>query len=524
MPQESACQPMPTRSPTLRGRDGGADGGDGADDLVAGDEGVFADAPVVVDQVDVGVADAAVGDFDFDIGGGQLARIVFEWQQMCTGRMRGQTMELTHLFCSLFSTRYVSGCANLVNATSARRGRLCIGVTLGGSDTSNRNVGVESFMSIRHLALFTAFALVLNARAQNPAPTPPPAAPNPPAAAPEEGPQTEQGPAIIKKKTAPAEAPPAAPDREKIKNPNGATYSMRVDVPIVSLDVNVILDKTHQFVPGLKPANFLVLEDGVEQEVQSVRMTQTPITAVMLLEFAANNYNLIYDMRNAAIGFFRSIRSNDYVAVITYDLHTHILTDFTNNTDVVAESLRSLTIPMFSDTNMFDALYETLDRTTRIEGRKYIILIGSGRDTFSKLTWDKMMKKIEATPNVTIFTIGTGGFMNEMSVGGGIRGMNVLQAQNQLKTIAAMTGGLYFDPIFQGALPDVFNQINDSIRNQYVLTYKPTNNKNDGSYRKVKVLLVDNEGKPLKMQDEKQKPLKYSVIARDGYKAKLPVE
>jgi VWFA-related protein len=368
-------------------------------------------------------------------------------------------------------------------------------------------------------------ALVLaipSAQAQvtTPAPTPPAA----PAAQPEEGPQTEQGPAIIKKKTTAPEPAPAAPDREKIKNPNGATYSMRVDVPIVSLDVNVILDKTHQFVPGLRPANFLVLEDGVEQEVQSVRMTQTPITAVMLLEFAANNYNLIYDMRNAAIGFFRSLRANDYVAVITYDLHTHILTDFTNQQEVVADALRSLTIPMFSDTNMFDALYETLDRTSRIAGRKYIIMIGSGRDTFSKLTWDKMMKKIQETPNVTIFTVATGGFMNEMSMGGGIRGMNVLQAQNQLQTIARMTGGMYFDPIFQGALPDVFNTINDSIRNEYVLTYKPSNTKNDGSYRKVKVLLVDNEGKPLKMQDEKQKPLKYSVIARDGYNAKLPVE
>jgi hypothetical protein len=93
-----------------------------------------------------------------------------------------------------------------------------------------------------------------------------------------------------------------------------------------------------------------------------------------------------------------------------------------------------------------------------------------------------------------------------------------------MKTFAAMTGGLSFQPIFQGALPDIFTQINESIRNQYVLTYRPTNNKNDGSYRKVKIYLVDNEGKPLKMSDEKGKPLKYSIVARDGYRAKLPVE
>jgi VWFA-related protein len=341
------------------------------------------------------------------------------------------------------------------------------------------------------------------------------------------GPATDAGPLIIKKKTADsADTPPPAPEQPKVKNPNGETYSLRVDVPIVSLDVNVILDKTHQFVPGLKPNNFLVLEDGVEQEVTNVRMTQTPITAVMLLEFASTNYNY---MLNSSVSFYRSLQPKDYVAVISFDMKTHILTDFTNDKSQIAASLQSLMIPGFSEVNTFDALYETLDRTSRIEGRKYIILIGSGRDTFSKITLDKILAKVKATPNVTIFTIGTGALSAEL--GGGVGGMGAgmanisrLQAQNQLKTFAQMTGGLYFYPMFQGELPDIFSTINDSIRNQYVLTYKPTNNKNDGTYRHVKVLLVDNEGKPLKMQDEKQKPLKYSVIARDGYNAKNPVE
>jgi VWFA-related protein len=344
------------------------------------------------------------------------------------------------------------------------------------------------------------------------------------------GPQTDNGPIVIKKKNeADQPPPPPAPAEPKVKNPGGATYSLRVDVPIVNLNVNVILDKTHQFVPGLKPDNFLVLEDGVPQTITSVRVTQKPITAVMLLEFAANSYYFISQMQQASYTFFQTLRPNDYVAVITYDLKTHILTDFTNNKNTVAEALQSLTIPGFSDTDMFDALYETLDRTSRIDGQKYIILIGTGRDTFSKLTLDKIMAKVKATPNVTIFTIGTGAFLNEMYGGrggmsGGMRDLDYLQAQNQLKTFAALTGGLSFSPVFQGELPDIFSTINNSIRNQYVLTYSPTNTKDDGSYRKVKVLLVDSEGHPLRMADEKGKPQKYSIITRDGYRAKLPVE
>jgi VWFA-related protein len=338
------------------------------------------------------------------------------------------------------------------------------------------------------------------------------------------GPAIDNGPIVIPKKKEPTEAtPPPAPAQPTVKNPNGEIYSLRVDVPIVTLDVNVVLDKNHQFVPGLKTQNFLVLEDGVEQKVDTVRIAQTPITAVMLLEFAANSWYAINDMQNAAVSFFRSLRPDDYVAVMTYDLRTHILSDFTNNQQIVAQSLMSLTIPTFSDTDMFDALYETLDRTSRIPGRKYIILIGTGRDTFSKLTLDKMLAKIKATPNVTIFTIGTGALLHQFD-SGGIRELDYLQAQNQLKTFASMTGGLSFSPLFQGELAEDFAQINNSIRNQYVLTYRPSNTKNDGSYRKVKVLLVDNEGHPLQMQDEKGKPLKYSVISRDGYNAKLPVE
>ena len=399
-------------------------------------------------------------------------------------------------------------------------------------------------MNISRRILFALPAVVLAvsvairpAAGQNPTPPPPPAsapAPGqPPAQAPgaaDAGPQQDAGPLIIKKKAADApEPPPPAAEQPKVKNPGGQTFSLRVDVPIVNLDVNVILDKTHQFVPGLKPANFLILEDGVEQQVQSVRMTQTPITAVMLLEFASTNYTYIRDMFNTSVSFYHSLQPKDYVAVITFDMRTHILTDFTNNKDQIAESLRSMMIPTFSEVNTFDALYETLDRTSRIEGRKYIILIGSGRDTFSKITLDKILAKVKATPNVTIFAIGTGALAAEMrggmgGMGAGMAQMNTLQAQNQLKTFAQMTGGMYFYPIFQGELPDIFSEINNSIRNEYVETYRPTNSKNDGTYRHVKVLLVDNEGKPLKMQDEKQKPVKYSVIARDGYNAKNPVE
>jgi hypothetical protein len=117
--------------------------------------------------------------------------------------------------------------------------------------------------------------------------------------------------------------------------------------------------------------------------------------------------------------------------------------------------------------------------------------------------------------------------MAQGNLGGGAFGaheIDYLQADNQMTTFARLTGGMSFFPRFEGEMPDIFHSINNSIRNKYALTYTPTNAKQDGTYRKIRVELVDNEGQPLKMQDEKHHPLKYDVIARDGYKAKQEVE
>ncbi|HEY0309381.1 MAG TPA: VWA domain-containing protein [Acidobacteriaceae bacterium] len=345
------------------------------------------------------------------------------------------------------------------------------------------------------------------------------------------GPATDNGPIVIPKKKPADAAPPAppAPSQPVVVNPpKMANVTIRVDSSLVNVDVSVLLDKTKMFVPNLTAKNFAVYEDGVRQPIRDVKITQTPITAVMLLEFAANSWAFINDMRNSAGVFFDQLRPDDYVAVITYDMRTQILTDFTSDKTVVQNSLNMLTIPGMRESNLFDALYETLDRLSRVEGRKDIVLISSGRDTFSKLTLDQILAKVKATPNVTIYAVGTGQFAREMTDGYGRMGpisrMDYLQADNQMKTFAQITGGQAFFPLFQGALPDVFRAINQQMRSEYIVTYKPTNMALDGTYRKLHVELVDDEGHPLIIADEKHRPLKYSIIARPGYTAKRAVE
>ena len=191
-------------------------------------------------------------------------------------------------------------------------------------------------------------------------------------------------------------------------------------------------------------------------------------------------------------------------------------------------------IPGFAETNLFDALYDTLDRIDRIEGRKYVILITTGVDTFSKLNLDQILKKVKSTKDVTIFPVSVGFALREYyesrgraaphGMGIPVGQMDYLQADNEMNTFARLTGGRAYFPRFQGELPEIFHDISSDIRNQYMLAYHPTNSKLDGSYRKLRVEVVGPDGSPLKVRDQKGKDVKYQILAREGYTAKHTVE
>lgn len=349
------------------------------------------------------------------------------------------------------------------------------------------------------------------------------------------GPESDSGPYAIPKlnpdKQPARPAPPPAP-----KPTEGMpSYSINVNVPLVSVDA-LVLSKDGQFIPGLQKEHFRILEDNVVQPIQSFGLTKAGYTAVLLVEFAStpafqvSRRQFLYDALRASYAFTDQMQKNDYVSVISYDMKPTILVDFTSDKQAIYGALNTLRIPGFSETNLFDALYDTLDRVDRIDGRKEIILISSGLDSFSRITYDKVLKKIKATPNVTIYTISTGFlWRNYMESRGGMgsamRNMDFLQADNEMSTFAKMTGGRWFSPRFEAELPEDFREIAATVRNQYTLTFRPTNAKLDGTYRKLKVEIVQpGTDKPLIVKDQKGKELKYQVLTREGYTAKHEVE
>ena len=395
------------------------------------------------------------------------------------------------------------------------------------SEFSGQN-GVPS-ASRKHVILL-AFVLVwtaaatLSAQAQDKSQQPP-ANPNQQEAPPEAGgPQNDVGPYVIPKKK--EEPPPPAPEKPK-KIENMPDYSITVSVPLVNLDV-LVTTKDGQTIPGLKKENFKIMEDGAPQQIANFNQSEAPITAVLLIEYAATNISYMYDALNASYTFASGLKKDDWVAVVSYDMRPQILVDFTQDKRAIMGALNMLRIPGFSERNLFDALFDTIDRCDRIEGKKYVILISSGRDTFSRLTLDQIIKKVKSTKDVTIYPISIGWQWREMMAARGYAGsiaqVDWLQADNQLNTFAHLTGGRAYFPRFQGELPELFHDIAADIRNQYSISYHPTNAKLDGTYRKLKVELQAPDGGPLKVRDQKGKEVKYIVYAREGYTSKHTVE
>jgi Ca-activated chloride channel homolog len=332
----------------------------------------------------------------------------------------------------------------------------------------------------------------------------------------------------------PATEAPKIPSKFERKNPADipqGTPSFRADVTSVTVDV-AVLDNKGRFIPNIPRGNFRILEDNVPQQVKTFSTGEAPMTVAIVVEFS-NRWQRYwsetwYQTLTAAYGFIQTLKPEDYVALIAYDMRPEILCDFTDDKRAVYEAMRRLQIAAFSESNLFDALTYTAERMTDIETRKAIVLLSSGDDTFSRLTFDKT-RKILQDAGVPIYAIGLARTYRELLDAYGYTGpiarMDFLQAENQLRTFTKETGGQFYNPRFYGEFPSIFASIADALRHQYNLTYNPSNQTRDGSVRKLKVELVNPQnGEPLRIVDEKGKPIKYSIIAKNAYTAPRQVE
>jgi Ca-activated chloride channel family protein len=355
----------------------------------------------------------------------------------------------------------------------------------------------------------------------------------------QQGPNSKGSETVARPRRPGASAPATEPDQPKIPSKfpkkdgelpqDVPTFS--ADVLTVSVDVAVV-DNKGNFIPKIPKGNFRILEDNVPQQVSGFSVGEAPMTIAMVIEFS-NRYQRFYSepwyqTLTAAYGFLQTLKPEDYVAIVAYDIKPEILSDFSTDRQAANEAMQRLRIAGFSESNLYDALVDTAQRMQDIEGRKAIVLISSGVDTFSKLTFDKARRGLQDA-GVPIYAVGMmqaiREFYDAAGAMGSIQRLDFLQADNQMRTFSKETGGISFFPRFYGEFPGIFRAISEAMRNEYVLTYNPSNQNRDGKVRKIKVELVNPEtNEPLRVVDEKGKPIKYQIMAKTGYTAPRKVE
>jgi VWFA-related protein len=333
-----------------------------------------------------------------------------------------------------------------------------------------------------------------------------------------EQPVLAQAPAGQQPSSQPPVQPPAATSQQE---PQQGGVSISVEVPIVTIDA-VATTQHGDLITGLKRDNFRIVEDGQPQTITNFAPTDAPLTIVMLMEFSSRGYYqwFAYQAKYWADAFFPNLQPKDWVALVTFDMRSRVEADFTQNKSEVRDALYHLYFPGFSESNVFDAILDTVDRLKDVKGKKAILLLATGVDTFSKHTLDQTIKQLRQT-DVSIFAVGLDkpytNFLDSRGAFGSH--LNYLQGENQLRTFAQMTGGFAWFPQFDGEIPGIFHEVASFLRNQYSISYSPTNRARDGKFRKLKLELVGPDGNPLTVLDQKGKKQKYVIYAREGYQA-----
>lgn len=312
--------------------------------------------------------------------------------------------------------------------------------------------------------------------------------------------------------------------------------AIKLTTQVVGIPVTVIDKKTGRLIPNLTQKNFTVYEDNIKQEISNFRSGEGPMTVVLLLDNGFQNrawqgyFNPTMTQeifQSAAVFVQRFVKPEDFVSVVTFSLKPKVVQDFTSEPSKLYNAILAAYRDTlnFSESNIYDGLAFTLlggkaiqlfDESAgdqeytgiqEIEGQTAIILITTGIDTFSRLTYDKTLKIVQGA-GVPIFTVGVGNLFykkNEPYMSA-IQRSTFQMAFLQLRTFAEFTGGSYFPMTFESEIPSIMRSIELMLRAQYNLGYEPTNTRREGKDRKIKVDVdLDGDGQP----DNKQLEIRF---------------
>jgi VWFA-related protein len=294
----------------------------------------------------------------------------------------------------------------------------------------------------------------------------------------------------------PVSQTPAQPqtNSQAVPSTDEPTATIKVQVNEVNL-IFTVTDRKGRFVTGLNRENFGLLDDGRPPEavIQFNQQTNLPLRVGIMLDTSSSIRQRFQFEQDSAIEFLLQIlHRNDRAFVEGFDIQTDVSQDFTNNVDLLNQGIRRLRPG--GGTALFDALYKTckdqmlpLQETGAV--RRALILVSDGDDNYSRAQESDAIKMCQRADTI-VYSIST----------------NVSPSKDKgddvLKAISEATGGQAFYPTKLEDVAIGFRNIEEELRSQYHLVYRPANLKADGSFRTIYLQATDR---------------RYNVRAQKGY-------
>lgn len=279
-----------------------------------------------------------------------------------------------------------------------------------------------------------------------------------------------------------------------------------ITTELVNVDFRVTTKKGELVQGNFRPEDLEVYENGVRQVITHFSNLDGPLTAILLIDYSKQSFLISYYSQDEVwvgpLEFVRSLKNQDWTAIATYDIKVNmspndaangVYQDFTQNKTKLENTLANIfrSRPAWSESNLVDAVKTILDLTEdndSLQQRVALILISTGLDTFSKNTYDSVLKQAPSS-GVTIFSVGIGQQLRlrlDPYLESTAR-LDWLAADNRLRALADLTGGQAYFPRFTAEMHGIFEDISQQLRNQYSLGYVSTNQKRDGKFRKIEI-------------------------------------
>ncbi len=272
-------------------------------------------------------------------------------------------------------------------------------------------------------------------------------------------------------------------------------FRIGVAVNQVFLSVNV-RSLQGGVVRGLKKEEFRIREDGVEQTIVNYYSSAVPVQVVLLIDVSRSTMYSQGEIRRGALKFAQSLGSEDRVAIITFNDAPRLILDWTDDIGKVQYALESIYAK--GNTVLNDALYVTFDDLLKgVEGKKAVILLTDGVDTGSLVSFEEVVD-LASRSEAMVYIVSKLEEYWAIAIASRLRWEAqariipkeytddfIIQVKHLLQRMANVTGGKVLEPKDFNSLVDVYAQVAEELKNQYYISYIPSNIIKDGEWRSI---------------------------------------